>query len=314
MEGHAPAGPRLSVCSPSHPATPTSFTPMNPPRFLSLALAALAALAAPAQTPAPDLARNPAPKVARLNPALPTIFIAGDSTAARGRGERQQGWAEPFADYFDPAKVNVANRARGGRSSRTFITEGSWAALLAEVKPGDLVLIQFGHNDGGALNDEPPPPLRARGSIAGLGEETKAIDNVLTKKHEVVHTFGWYLRQYLADTRAKGASPIVLSLTLRNVWQDGKIETGSGRYGAWSRAAAAAAGVPFVDLSAMMTERFAQLGPEKTADLYPQDHTHFNAAGADLHAAAVVAGLKGIKPSPVSGRLSAKGEAVPAAR
>ena len=75
---------------------------------------------------APDLASNPPPTWPKLNPALPGIFIAGDSTAARGAGENQQGWAVPFADYFDPAKVNIVNLARGGRSSRTFITEGLW--------------------------------------------------------------------------------------------------------------------------------------------------------------------------------------------
>src|SRR3954468_14157946 len=166
------------------------------------------------QTPAPDLARNPTSTAPALNPALPTLFVAGDSTAARGRGEHQQGWAVPFADYFDLTKVNVVNRARGGRSSRTFVTEGLWDQLLADLKSGDTVLIQFGHNDAGPLNDEPPPPLRARGSIRGLGEETKEIDNVLTKKHEVVHTFGWYMRKMIADTKAKGATPIVLSLTV----------------------------------------------------------------------------------------------------
>src|SRR5471032_2005695 len=108
-----------------------------------------------AQTKAPDLApASTAPVVAPLDPKLPTIFVAGDSTAAVGAGEAQQGWAVPFADYFDSTKVNVANRARGGRSSRTFITEGTWDKLLADVKTGDFVLIQFGHNDGGALNDE----------------------------------------------------------------------------------------------------------------------------------------------------------------
>ncbi len=284
---------------------------MNALRLLALVFAA-GVTAATAQQPAPDLARNPPPRATPLDPARPTIFIAGDSTAARGRGERQQGWAEPFAAYFDPAKVNVANRARGGRSSRTFLTEGLWDALLDDLKRGDLVLIQFGHNDGGALNDEPPPPLRARGSIPGVGEETKAIDNVLTKKPEVVHTFGWYLRKFIADTRARGARPIVLSLTLRNVWRDGKIESGSGRYGTWSREVAATADVEFIDLSAAMVETFTALGAEKVKDLYPQDHTHFNAAGADLHAATVVAGLKSLRDDPTRGLLSPKGEAVPA--
>ncbi len=282
--------------------------------FACLVVATCVRAQSPNRTPAPapDLNKALPPSARPLNPALPTIFIAGDSTAARGRGEPQQGWAEPFADYFDLAKVNVANRARGGRSSRTFITEGAWDQMLATVKRGDIVLIQFGHNDAGALNDEPPPPLRARGSIRGLGEETREIDNVLTKKHEVVHTFGWYLRKMVADVQAKGATPIVLSLTLRNIWSEGKIERGSGLYGQWSYEAAKAAAVPFIDLSSMMADRFNALGEAKVAALYPQDHTHFNAAGADLHAAAVVAGLKGLRPSPVTKYLSAKGEAVAA--
>src|SRR6185503_3880272 len=140
--------------------------------------------------PAPDVAKNPASAAPQINSALPTIFIAGDSTAARGRGEHQQGWAVPFADYFDLTKVNVVNRARGGRSSRTFVSEGLWDQLLADVKAGDVVLIQFGHNDGGAINDA----SRARGSLPGLGDESQEIDNQLTKNHEVVQTFGWYLR------------------------------------------------------------------------------------------------------------------------
>ncbi len=270
-----------------------------------------------AQTPAPDLATNSAARGTPLNPALPTLFVAGDSTAARGRGEAQQGWAVPFADYFDPAKINVANRARGGRSSRTFVTEGLWDQLVADLKAGDIVVIQFGHNDGSPVNEDEsvlPPARRARGSIPGLGEETKEIDNIITKKTEVVHTFGWYLRKMIADTKAKGATPIVLSLTLRNVWADGKIERGSGRFGQWSYDVAKTAGVPFFDLTGRMAAQFDTLGAEKTKALYPQDHTHFNAIGADLHAAAVVSGLKGLRPSPVAKFLSAKGEAVTADR
>ncbi|MBI4625720.1 MAG: rhamnogalacturonan acetylesterase [Verrucomicrobia bacterium] len=278
--------------------------------FLAFALAAVAQEKSAAPKTLPDLANNPAPAVAAINAALPTIFIAGDSTAARGAGARQQGWAVPFADYFDPAKVNIVNRARGGRSSRTFITEGSWDRLLADLKKDDIVLMQFGHNDGGALNDEPPPPLRARGSIPGLGEETKEIDNVLTRKHEVVRTFGWYMRKMVADAKAKGATPIVLSLTLRNRWEDGKIERGSGRYGQWSFDVAKDAAVPFIDLTNRMADEFDKLGEEKVKALYPQDHTHFNAEGADLHAAMVVAGLKGLRLAPLAEFLSEKGKAV----
>jgi lysophospholipase L1-like esterase len=208
-------------------------------------------------TPAPDLAKNPATTPSPLNPALPTLWIAGDSTAARGRGERQQGWAEPFANYFDLSKINVANRARGGRSSRTFVTEGLWDQLLADLKSGDFVIIQFGHNDGSPVNEDesvPKAARRARGSLPGLGEETREIDNIISKQHEVVHTFGWYLRKMIADTKAKGATPIVLSLTIRNIWKDGKIER-TNRHSQWSAATATSARVAFFDLSTAVADQ-----------------------------------------------------------
>src|SRR5205809_8056893 len=78
----------------------------------------------------------------------PSIFSAGDSTAANG-APGAIGWGRPFGALFDPSKVKVVNGARGGRSSRTFVTEGLWDRLIADVKAGDYVLIQFGHNDGG---------------------------------------------------------------------------------------------------------------------------------------------------------------------
>ena len=284
----------------------------------SACLAMVAAIAiaiaerAPAQTnvaaSAPDLASNPPPKIVVKNPKLASIFIAGDSTAARGAGENQQGWGVPFAEYFDPAKVNVVNGARGGRSSRTFITEGLWDNLLNQMKAGDIVLIQFGHNDAGAINDT----SRARGSLPGIGEETQEIDNLLTKKHEVVHTYGWYLRKMIADTKAKGATPILLTLTVRNIWHDGRIERGSGRFSAWTADVAREEHVLFLDLTDFMAEQFEAMGEDKVKSLYPRDHTHFNAVGADMHAAAVVALLKGLRPSPVTKFLSAKGATVPA--
>ena len=268
-------------------------------------------------SPAPDLPTNPEATVNALNPALPTIFIASDSTAAKNNGHPIQGWAVPFADYFDATKVNIANRARGGRSSRTFVTEGLWDKLLAEVKPGDYVLIQFGHNDGGAINAEPPGskrPLRARGSLPGLGEESQEIDNVLTKQHETVHAFGWYIRKMIADTKAKGATPIVLSLTARDIWKDGKIERGSGHYREWDRKIAKTAGVEFIDLSRIVADKYQPMGAEKTKTLFSPDHTHMNPAGADFQASCVVSGLKGLHKGPFAALLSAKGAAVEADR
>jgi len=78
--------------------------------------------------------------------------------------------------------------------------------------------MQFGHNDGGAVNDA----SRARGSLRGIGNETEEIDNLLTKKHEIVHTFGWYMKKFISDAKARQATPIVLSPVPRNMWKKAK--------------------------------------------------------------------------------------------
>ncbi|EDY80636.1 GDSL-like lipase/acylhydrolase domain protein [Verrucomicrobiia bacterium DG1235] len=252
---------------------------------------------------------------AEAKPDLPRLFVAGDSTAAPGNGETQVGWGAPLADYFDLAKVEVLNKARGGRSSRTFITEGHWERMLLEVREGDVVLIQFGHNDGGAINREPEGstrPLRARGSLPGLGSESEEIDNAVTGRHETVFTYGHYMRKMIADTRAKGATPVLLSLTVRNIWKDGRLERGSGMYGYLTYQLAKELDVPFIDLSNLMSDQLESKGPESMAALYPKDHTHTGLAGADAHAAMVVSGLKGLRPSPVDNWLSEKGAAVKA--
>src|SRR3954469_9334249 len=191
------------------------------PLFFTLSLVTFFAITQPQS---PDPVRRHLPPMRRpANPDLPTLFIIGDSTVRNGRGDGrngQWGWGDILAGYFDPAKINVVNWALGGRSSRTFITEGHWDDLLRLLKRGDFVLIQFGHNDGGSLNDS----SRARGSIKGIGNESEEIDNLLTKKHEIVHTYGWYMRKYIQDSRAKGATPIVCSLIPRKIWKDGKIQ------------------------------------------------------------------------------------------
>lgn len=223
----------------------------------------------------------------QINSKLPTLFIVGDSTA-NNNANGARGWGDPFITYFDATKINVLNRARAGRSSRTFITEGLWDKVLSDMKPGDFVLIQFGHNDGGAVNDA----SRARGSLPGLGEETQEIDNLVTKQHEVVRTYGWYMRKIITDAKAKGATPIVLSLTVRNIWKEGKVERGSGHYGEWAAEIARSQHVLFIDVTTIIADRYEQLGEEKVKELFGPDHTHTSPAGAGLNAALIVDGIK----------------------
>jgi rhamnogalacturonyl hydrolase YesR/lysophospholipase L1-like esterase len=243
------------------------------------------------------------------NPKLRTIFLVGDSTVRNGHGDganNQMGWGEPFVSYFDTSKVNVVNRAIGGRSSRTYITEGHWARTLALMKPGDVVLFQFGHNDSGSLDDT----ARARGTINGVGDESKEIDNPITKKHETVHSFGWYMTQYVTDTKAKGAIPIICSLVPRKTWKDGKIVRGADSYGGWAREVAEEQHIAFIDLNEITARKYDALGEAAVDPLFGDPHTHTTLAGAIINAESVVAGLKALHKDPVAKDFSAKGKAI----
>jgi lysophospholipase L1-like esterase len=223
---------------------------------------------------------------------LPTLFIVGDSTV-RNNTKGQQGWGDPLVGLFDPAKIKVENRAIGGRSSRTFQTEGRWDKLLAAAKPGDFVLVQMGHNDGGPLDD----PRRARGTLRGTGEETREIDNPITRRKEVVHTYGWYLRKYIADARGKGMTPVILAPVPRCPRQPverGAVEKSS--YVGWAEEVAKAEKVPFINLNKLVLARYAGMAPAEVRAKYftPADGTHTNPAGARLNAACVAEGLRAL--------------------
>jgi lysophospholipase L1-like esterase len=234
---------------------------------------------------------------------LPTLFMVGDSTA-NNNANGGRGWGNVLADYFDPNKVRVINRARGGRSSRTFQNEGLWDQVLGEMKAGDYVLLQFGHNDPGQVGEG-----KDRGSLPGLGEETREITNTRGEK-ETVHTFGWYMRKYIADIRAKGAAPILLTLTVRNEWRDGKVERGPGQYCPWSAEIAKTEKVTWIDLTSLIATEYEKRGQEKVRAMFATDHTHTSPAGAELNASLVVAGLRGLQDHPLDAFLSDKGRAV----
>ena len=232
----------------------------------------------------------------------PTLWLIGDSTVHNGKGDGsngQWGWGEPLVELFDGAKIHVLNKALGGRSSRTYWTEGQWKKVSEQLKAGDWVMVQFGHNDSSPINDD----SRARGTIKGIGEETEEIENLLTKKHEVVHSFGWYMRLFIREAQQKGAKPIVCSPVPRMNWTDGKIQRGEGSYAGWARAIAAEAKVPFVDLAGMIADRYDELGPAAVEALFKTDHTHTSRTGAELNAKIALEGLRKIAEDPFAGLL-----------
>jgi lysophospholipase L1-like esterase len=231
----------------------------------------------------------------------PTLFLIGDSTVKVGT-KGQMGWGEQITKYFDGTKIKVDNRARGGRSSRTFFTEGLWEATLKEMKAGDFVMMQFGHNDGGGNYTGD----RGRSSLKGNGDDTKEVTHA-DGKTETVRSYGWYLRKYVADAKAKGATPIVLSLIPRNRrGEDGKVfRSGTNDYGQWAKEAAQAEKVAFIDLNSIVADQYNTLGKEKVDPLFGGDWTHTNPEGAELNALSVISGLKGLRNHPLSAYLAA---------
>jgi lysophospholipase L1-like esterase len=228
----------------------------------------------------------------------PTLWLVGDSTVKNGTRGNGRGWGEQIGELFDPDQVRVENRALGGRSSRTFQTEGLWDAVLADAKSGDFVLIQMGHNDGGPVNDN----FRARGSLPGVGEETEEIDNLLTGKHEVVHTYGWYLRKYVRDAKAARMTPILVSPVPRRPKRPVDAERIElDRFGRATRQVAEEEGVAFLNLFEIVMRRYAEHSPEELKTLYfgPEDDTHTSVAGARLNAECVVEGLRGLDECPM---------------
>jgi rhamnogalacturonan acetylesterase len=267
------------------------------------------------------------------NPKLPSLILVGDSTVRNGHGMGSDGlwgWGAPLADLFDATKINVVNRAIGGLSSHTYISQGHWDSTLELIMPGDVVLIQFGHNDGGVnlpgatpvpdqglLPGTVPPPLPPgaaarppRGSLPGIGDETLDVENPRTHEHETVHTFGWYMRKYIADTRAKGATPILCSLVPRKLWLDGHVIRNTSTYRGWTQAVADEQHVGFVDLNEIIARRYDALGEAAVDPLFGDPHTHTTLAGAQLNAECVVAGLRALPHDPMMSYLSAKGKAI----
>lgn len=228
------------------------------------------------------------------NPALPTLWIAGDSTVKCPAPMR--GWGQEIGAWLDPAKLNVANRAIGGRSSRTYFTEGRWEEILASLKKGDFVLIQFGHNDVGPIDAR----SKFRGSLKGTGDETAEVVKA-DGKTEVVHSFGWYLRHFARTAREKGATVILCSpVPHRDFDRDGHYREDWQEWRGWIQECARAEEAAFIDLAQLIGREYARLGPEGTKPLFADARTHSTPAGAKLNARIVAAALRQLPGDPMA--------------
>lgn len=224
----------------------------------------------------------------------PVLYIIGDSTVKNSDGSGkngQWGWGTVIDMHFDTNKISVRNHAIGGRSSRTFITDGRWDKILETLTKGDYVLMQFGHNDSSPLDDT----ARARGTIKGIGNDSTEIYNPIRKMKEIVHSYGWYMRKFVNETKAKEAIPIICSPIPRDNRKDGKYNR--SEYGIWAKQIADETGAYFIDLQDLIALEYEKMDTTKVNSFFPADKTHTNKEGALLNAEQVVKGIKGLKCS-----------------
>jgi len=240
------------------------------------------------------------------DPKLPTLWIVGDSTLNSNAPLR--GWGQELAQFFDQSRINVVNRAIGGRSSRTFQYEGRWEKLLSELKKGDFVILQFGHNDVGQYDD---PKAKDRPSLHSEGEETAEATRLDGKK-ETVHSFGWYMRKYGNDVRERGPTMIFCSMVPHKDWDTSGhiVRKEREKWVQWTANAAVATHAAYIDLNEIVALEFEKLGPEKVAPLFGDARTHSTPAGALLNAQMVVAGIRSLKKPDLKKYLSAAGRSI----
>lgn len=211
-----------------------------------------------------------------------TVYLAGDSTCANKLAEKrpETGWGEMFGQFFRDNKVKIDNRAMNGRSTKTFISEGRWQKIVDDLKRGDYVFIQFGHNDSSKDKGErytPPEDYRKN------------------------------LIKFIEEVRAKKAFPILLTPVMRRRFdKDGKFYDTHGGYPDIVRNVAKEYKTPLIDAQRESEKLIVGLGEENSKKLflilakgespnYPNgldDNTHFSPKGAEEIAKIIVAEIK----------------------
>jgi lysophospholipase L1-like esterase len=164
--------------------------------------------------------------------------------------------------------------------------------VAAQLKPGDFVVIQFGHNDGGRIGD---PANKNRAAGRGTGPDT-ALDTRPDGGKEAVHSFGWYMAKYVFEARAKGATVILCSpVPHRDKWQQGR---DFAEFAEWDAEVARAGGARFIDLTMLVSDAYRAAGEATVNGFFSDARTHTNDAGARFNAGRVAAGLKQLPGNP----------------
>jgi DNA sulfur modification protein DndE len=212
-----------------------------------------------------------------------TVYLAGDSTCANKTPDKrpETGWGEMMQQYFDPAKVKIDNQAQNGRSTKSFIGEGRWQAIVDKLKKGDYVFVQFGHND-----------------------ESKDKGERYTPPEDFRKNFERFIR----DVHSKNAYIVLLTPVMRRRFdKDGNfVDQHPPEYPETIREVAHEQKVPLIDMhrkSEAVIKRygvegsralFLQLKPGENPN-YPngvEDNTHIRPAGAEEMAKLAVEGIK----------------------
>lgn len=225
----------------------------------------------------------------------PVLFICGDSTGKIDNSEvsGQVGWGQVMQDYVNTKKISVDNHAKAGRSARTFLNEGRWNVVYDELRPGDYVLIQFGHNDGGDINVG-----KARGEYPGNNDDKDIMTIEATGINEGIYSYGWYLRKFCLDAMEKGATPIILSLTPTNFRDENGKNVRETKYKAWAKEVAEQMGVEFIDLNEISASKLDRMTKEEADAQFKNDWCHSSLLGAHRNAKSVAEGIKKSK-SPI---------------
>lgn len=219
--------------------------------------------------------KRPSPAGKYRKTGKPVAFYIGDSTMRTltdGSGWSGEWGFGLFAqEWFDANELVVENHALGGTSSRTFYNY-EWPTVKNGIREGDYVVISFGHNDGGNLWEK-------RSTIGGTSPtETRVVTNDKGVQ-ETVYSFGQYLRMFVDETVALGATPILCSRTPRGSFSNGTLSLDKN-YRQWAKTIAEEKGVAFIDLEGVANPIYTAFGEWKVAQLYYNGTLHTSLLGA----------------------------------